>query len=135
MKRIVIDQPCEKNGVHFFGIELGHIVVAAIFTKLRHRAFGELPGVGFRHDVGGESTGRVCDVDYASLECVADFERRHCLWPTDIIDLNEPFAICIHPFDEFFKATRVSRFLGKRRDGAKGDFLGETRRAKKSCCE
>src|SRR5215471_6223423 len=42
---ISVDVPGEENRIHLLGIELRHIVVTAVLAQLRHRPFGQLPGV------------------------------------------------------------------------------------------
>jgi hypothetical protein len=88
---------------------------------------GEFPGVGFGHDVRGERTGRVRDIDNAGLECIADLEWWHGLRSADVIDLDETFPFRVYLIDEFFKASRVSGFLGEGRYSPESDFLGKTR--------
>src|SRR5262249_31193349 len=134
-KWIVIDEPREKNGIHLLCVELGHVVVAAVLAELRHGTLRELPGVRFWHDVSGERAGRVGNVDDAGLQSVADFKRRHRLWPTDVIDLDEAFSVRIDALDELFKTTRIGRLLGKRGDGTESHFFSERRRTNECCCE
>jgi hypothetical protein len=126
MERIVVDQPREEDCIHLLRIELGHVVVAAILAQLRHWLLGELPGVAFRHNVGGEGAGGVRDVDDAALQRFADLERRHRLRPADIIDLDLAFAFGVDALDEFLEAARISCFLGKGRNGAKRNFLSDS---------
>src|SRR5262249_60343472 len=43
VKRISIDMPREEDRVHLFGIELRHVVVAAVLSQLPHRPLLQLP--------------------------------------------------------------------------------------------
>ena len=58
-----------------------------------------------RHDVGGERTRRVGDVNDTGLECVADLERWHRLRPADVVDLNYPLAVRVDTLDERFESA------------------------------
>jgi len=118
MERISVDVPSEENRIHLLGIQLRHIVVAAVFAQLRHRPFGQLPSVGLGHHVGVESARRIREIDNAGFERVADLEWRHGLRSTDIVDLENALAVPIHPLDEEFEAARIGGLLGEGGNGA-----------------
>src|SRR5215472_4211488 len=128
VKRISIDMPREEDRVHLFGIEPRHVVVAAVLAQLRHRPFGQLPGVGLGHHIGVESPGRIREIDNAGFERVADLERRHGLRSADIVDLKDALAVAIHPLDEELEAARIGGLFGEGGNRAQGDFLGRCRR-------
>ena len=113
VKWIAIDVPREKDRIHLVGIQLRHVVVAAVLAQLRHRPFGELPGVGLRHHVGVESPGRIGDIDDAGFERVTYLERRHGFRSADVVDLQDALAVPIHLLDEELESTRIGGLLGE----------------------
>ena len=132
VKWISIDVPREEDRIHLLGIEVRHVVVAAVLAQLRHRPFGQLPGVGLGHHIGVESAGRICDIDNAGFERVADLERRHGLRSADIVDLKHALAVAIHALDEELETARIGGLFGEGGNRAQGDFLGRCRRCRRN---
>ena len=113
MERIVIDKPRQKDRIHLLGIELRHVVEAAVAAQLRHRPFGQLPSIRLGHHVGIESAGCISDIDDAGLQRIADFKRRHRLRPADIVDLDDALAFGIDEIDKPLETARVGRLFRK----------------------
>ena len=125
---VVVDHAGQEMRVHLLVVELLHVVEAAVPAQLRHRALGELPGVGFREDVGVEGAGHERHVDDAVLERVADLEGRHRLRSADVVDAQAAFAVRLDLIHEGLETLHVGAGLDERRDRAQGRLLGRRAR-------
>ena len=120
----LVDHAGQEVRVHLLVVELLHVVEAAVPAQLRHRTLGELPGVGFREDVGVEGAGHERHVDDAVLDGVADLEGRHRLRAADEVDAQAAFAVRLDLVHEGLETLHVGAGLDERRDRAQGRLLG-----------
>ena len=70
-----------------------------------------------------ERAGRICDVDDAALQGIADLEWRQRLGAAHIVDAQNAFAVLIDPADETLERPRIGGVLGECGDSLERHLL------------